>query len=226
MSETPSDRTLERAPDPALERLIGLVAELKEEQCLAELTALLGQGYPAAGLLDACIEGMRRVGDLFEKGEYFIAALIMAGEIMRRATELLHPHLHRGRTVPVTGKVLVGTIQGDIHDLGKNLLILLLQSHGFEVVDLGVDVPPEAFVTRAREERPDVVGISCVLTLGVDRLKEAVAMLHAELPEARPPVVIGGACIDAQIARFVDADHWAGDAVEGVRICRGVVEGK
>lgn len=225
MSETPSDAGAGSAHDPALLRIIDLVAELKEEQCLTELTALLNQGYQAGELLGACIEGMRRVGDLFEEGEYFIAALIMAGEIMRRATELLHPQLHRGRKLPVTGKVLVGTIQGDIHDLGKNLLILLLESHGFDVVDLGVDVPPEAFVARAREEQPDVVGISCVLTVGVDQLKEAVALLHAELPEPRPPVVIGGACIDAQISRFVNADHWARDAVEGVRICRGVVEG-
>lgn len=207
-------------PDPGTGRLVQLVVALREEECLAEMRRLLGEGAPPEALLDACIEGMRRVGTRFEQGEYFIAGLIMAGEIMREATELLGPHLAGGRPRPGKGSVLLGTIQGDIHDLGKNLFSLLLQAHGFQVVDLGVDVAPERFVAMAEELRPDVVGISCVLTLGLEQLKVAVELLHTRLGAPRPPVIVGGACIDEHAARFVQAEHWAVDAAEGVRIVR------
>ncbi|HSH70578.1 MAG TPA: cobalamin-dependent protein [Deferrisomatales bacterium] len=224
MSEAPSGGMPGGPHDAAVERLIALVVDLQEEPCLAEVRALLAGGVAPAVLLEGCIEGMRRVGTRFEQGEYFIAALIMAGEIMREATELLSPRLDPGRSRPVTGTILLGTIQGDIHDLGKNLFALLLQSNGFEVVDLGVDVTPQTFLAEARRLRPHLVGISCVLTLGLEHLKAAVELLHTQLPEPCPPVIIGGACIDEQISRFVQADHWARDAAEGVRTCRRVIE--
>ena len=129
--------------DLRMERLKTMITDLQEETGLAELQSMLDEGVDPRELLACCMEGMRRVGIRFETGSYFIAGLIMAGEIMRSATELLSPHLTLQQARDGGGRVMLGTIQGDIHDLGKNLFSLLLKCHGIEVIDLGVDVPPE-----------------------------------------------------------------------------------
>lgn len=226
MSENAGGRTPGGSQDEAVTRLVDLVVDLREKECLDQMRQLLASGSPPIELLEACIEGVRRVGLLFQQGEYFIAALIMAGEIMREATELLSPYVLRGQSRSVNGSVLLGTIKGDIHDLGKNLFALLLQSNGFVVVDLGVDVPPEKFLSRAQEVHPDLVGISCVLTLGTEQLRAAVSLLHTEGIDPRPPVIIGGTSVDEQIFRYVKADWWARDAIEGLKICRRLMEEK
>jgi methylmalonyl-CoA mutase cobalamin-binding domain/chain len=135
----------------------------------------------------------------------------------------LTPYLSEGEMGQGQGRVLLGTIQGDIHDLGKNLFSLLLKCNGFEVIDLGVDVPAEEILRRAVEERPSVVGISCVLTTSVENLKQAVALLRQELPQPQPAIVIGGTCLDEQMARHVGSALWASDAAAGLKICQEVL---
>jgi len=207
-------------------RLIDLIVELDERQCMSEIESMLASGWEPMDLLDCCIRGMRLVGKRFEEGRYFIAALIMAGAIMRQATELIEPHFMRREPYDTRGTIILGTIEGDIHDLGKNLFAVLVRCIGIEVIDLGVDVPSAAFLAAAKRTRPDLIGISCVLTLALPELKTAVRSLRTNLPPPRPPVIIGGTCIDEQIYRHVQADYWVQDAAQGVRICRQLIQHK
>lgn len=208
--------------DSRLELLSALIAELKEEQTLALLEKLLSEGLPPAILFNGCMEGMRRVGKNFEQGRYFIAALVMAGEIMRRATEMLGPRLSPEETKKNQGRVLLGTVQGDIHDLGKNLFASLLDFDGVEVIDLGVDVDPGDFTIKAKDVTPSMIGLSCVLTSCISGLKDTIAALHNALGDACPTIIIGGACVDEKIKEFVNADFWAEDAHQGLLTYRGI----
>lgn len=206
--------------DMRLQRLLTMIVELQEEESLAELHAMLAEDVGPKDLLACFMEGMRRIGILFEEGSYFIAALIMAGEIMRSAMDALRPHLGPEQANKRQGRILLGTIQGDIHDLGKNLFALLLNCNGFDVIDMGVDVPPEAFLEKAKELKPDLIGISCVLTNSVDNLKSAVEFLQEELPMPKAKIVIGGTCLDERMAAYVGATHWASDAAVGLKLCQ------
>ncbi len=210
--------------DQRLKRLKAMIAGLQEDASLAQLHDMLTEGVDPEVLLAACMEAMHQIGIRFETGSYFIAALIMAGEIMRRATELLSPHLTVKKGGGGSGRIMLGTIQGDIHDLGKNLFAVLLKCHGIEVVDLGVDVPAGSFLEQAEKLHPDIIGISCVLTTSVEPLKQAMNLLRRELPKSGPPVVIGGTCIDEQIAGYVGASHWTNDAATGLRICQELLQ--
>ena len=218
-----SDRTEQEALNLRLKRLLNMIVELQEEDSLSELQDMLDQGVDPKDLLSCFMEGMRRVGMMFEQGTYFIAALIMAGEIMRSAMEALRPHLGTRQSAPSGGRGILGTIEGDIHDLGKNLFALLLNCNGFEVIDLGVDVPGEVFLEKAKEIRPDAIGISCVLTTSVDNLKDAVELLGAEIPAAKNRIVIGGTCLDQHLAEYVGSARWARDAADGLKICQQVM---
>jgi methanogenic corrinoid protein MtbC1 len=208
------------------EHLIQLIAGLKEKEALQEIVRMLDSGSKPAHVMDCCIQGMRDVGKQFEQGRYFIAALIMAGEIMRRATLVLEPYLPRPSHDQAMGVILLGTILGDIHDLGKNLFALLARCEGYEVVDLGVDVAPERFLTEARKIGPDFVCISCVLSSTLPDLRKAVELLHGELPRGGAKVMIGGNYVDEHIFRHVQADQWASDAAHGVKNCNSMVAEK
>jgi methanogenic corrinoid protein MtbC1 len=204
-------------------RLTELIAGLKEKEALREIAGMLDAGFQPPDVMDCCIHGMREVGMQFENGRYFISALIMAGEIMRRATLILEPYLPRRTPDQATGVILLGTILGDIHDLGKNLFALLARSEGYELVDLGVDVAPECFLSEARNAKPDIVGISCVLNSTLPDLKEAVDLIHGEFPRETLKVLIGGNYVDEHVFSHVQADHWAFDAAQGVKNCNGII---
>lgn len=209
--------------DARFNGLLTMIIELREDDSLAELKRMLDEGVDPRDLLDCFMEGMRRIGVQFETGQYFIAALIMAGEIMRSAMELLSPYLTTRDASQESGTIVLGTIQGDIHDLGKNLFALLLRCNGFEIVDLGVDVAGEEFLRKAKEIKPDLVGISCVLTTSVQNLKEAVSLLQENLPQPQPAIIIGGTCLDERMARYVGTALWASDAAAGLQLCKKVV---
>ncbi len=165
---------------------------------------------------------MRQVGQRYERGEFFVSGLIMSGEIFREVVELVQPLLQQQARGQSSGTVLVGTVSGDIHDIGKNIAGMLLACHGFTVIDLGVDVPPAVFAAKAIETKPDIVGLSGLITASFDAMKATVTALRAQAQEQHCsfPIVIGGGMIDEQVCRYVGADYWVNNAMDGVRLCQ------
>ena len=206
--------------------LVENVADLKEDAVLRMVRRLLEEGVDPLSIIYGCDKGMRVVGERYARGEYYIAALIMAGEIFRQVVELAQPHITVQAPDEVSGRVLLGTVQGDIHDIGKDVFGMLLVCHGFRVKDLGVDVPPSRFVDAAREERPDIVGLSGLLTSAYDQMRDTVAALRRETTdwEARPYLIVGGGQIDEEICRYVGADDWRLDAMDGVYLCQRLMD--
>jgi methylmalonyl-CoA mutase cobalamin-binding domain/chain len=209
-------------------KLAQLVADLEEDIVLALVQQRLDAGDDPLQIIDECNEGMRAVGQRYEKGEYFVAGLIMSGEIFREVVEIVQPLLEKQSEEKASGRVLVGTVSGDIHDIGKNMFGMLLSCHGFEVIDLGVDVPPAVFAAKAVEAKPDVVGLSGLITASFEMMKETVTALRKEAQEhgLTFPIIIGGGMIDDQICQYVGADYWMPDAMAGVRLCEELLRKK
>jgi len=198
-----------------------LVADLEEDTVLELVQQRLDAGDDPLQIIKECNEGMREVGLRYEKGEYFVAGLIMSGEIFREVVELAQPLLVQRTGGKVSGRVLVGTVSGDIHDIGKNMFGMLLSCHGFEVIDLGVDVPPDVFAAKAIETEPDIVGLSGLITASFETMKETISTLRDEAQKHKLtfPIIIGGGMSDDQIRHYVGADYWMPDAMAGVRLC-------
>ncbi len=207
--------------------LAALVADLQEEEALQCIERRLAAGEAPAEILRACREGMRLVGSMHEQGHYYISGLIMAGEIMRLAVELLRPVMVGKACGGNSGRVLLGTIEGDLHDIGKNLFRDLLECHGFTVLDLGVDVPPADFVAAEPEFKPHVVAASALITDSFPPLRELVRLFEAgdRRPAGRrPSILIGGGQVDERVFRMSGADHWGEDAFAGVHICQRLMK--
>lgn len=202
-------------------QLARLVADLEEDAVLRLVEQRIEAGEDPLQIINECNEGMRVVGQRYEKGEYFVAGLIMSGEIFREVVERVQPLLERKADGQASGRVLVGTVSGDIHDIGKNMFGMLLACHGFEVIDLGVDVPPVAFAAKAVEAKPDIVGLSGLITSSFETMKETVTALREQAQQhgLSFPVIIGGGMIDDQVCQYVGADFWMPDAMSGVRLC-------
>lgn len=202
--------------------LVYSVAELKEEQALEIVQARIrGQDDPIT-IVEDCQEGLRQVGERYERREYYLSGLIMAGEISRQIMETLAPTidvLFRGNE---SGTILLGTVAGDIHDIGKNNLSLLLNSYGFTVHDIGVDAPPGLFLKAALQHRPNVIGLSGLLTSSYDSMRETVQLLrsHKDPFIQSIPIVIGGNQLNEQVCQYVGANAWVTDAMTGVRLCQ------
>ena len=203
------------------EKLDNLVADLEEDAVLELVQKRINAGDDPLYILNEANEGMRIVGQRYEDGEYYIAGLIMAGEIFREVVELIQPLIEERVRGKSSGRVVVGTVLGDIHDLGKNMFGLLLACHGFRVTDLGVDVPPAEFASKVIDTKPDIVGLSGLITASFETMKETVTELKAEAKKHNLsfPIIVGGGFIDEQICSYVGADHWVPDAMAGVRLC-------
>jgi methanogenic corrinoid protein MtbC1 len=207
--------------------LATLVANLREEEALLAVKKHLEAGVSPTELLNACQKGMRLVGSMHEKGHYYIAGLIMAGEIMHQAVDLLKAVMIKESHGKTHGRVLLGTIAGDIHDIGKNLFRDLLECHGFTVLDLGVDVPPEDFVRAESDFKPHLIAASALITESFGHLRELVQLFEdssRHRSDPRPFILIGGGQVDERVFRMSGADHWAADAFSGVRICRRLIK--
>lgn len=210
------------------EQLSTLIADLEEDAVLALVKERIACGDDPFEIIEACNAGMRVVGQKYEAGEYFVAGLIMSGEIFREVIELIQPLLQKQSAGKSSGLVLIGTVSGDIHDIGKNILGMLLSCYGFTVLDLGVDVPPETFAAKAVEIRPDIIGLSGLITASFEKMKETITVLREKSAAngVSFPILIGGSMIDDQICRYVGADYWEKDAMSGVRQCQGLMAKK
>jgi methanogenic corrinoid protein MtbC1 len=203
-----------------------LMAELNEDAALELAEELLGRGIEPLDIIDQCHKGMVKVGELYESGVYFISGLIMAGEIMRQIGQLVFPMLDRSVTDGDAGIILLGTVEGDIHFIGKDIFKVLAQVFGFSVHDLGVDVPPGRFVGAIHEFNPDIVGLSCLITSAFQPMKEAIEMMRTRIPEEIAPraYIIGGR-VDESLCRDVGADFWTDEAMRGVRLSQQIMGG-
>jgi methanogenic corrinoid protein MtbC1 len=206
--------------------LVHSVAELKEAQALDIVRARVQAQDDPLTIVEDCQEGLRQVGERYERREYYLSGLIMAGEISRQILEILAPTIDVLYTGQESGTILIGTVAGDIHDIGKNNLSLLLSSYGFTVYDIGVDAAPVLFLNAARQQRPDVIGLSGLLTNSYDSMRETIQVLRAcdDAQIRRIPIVIGGNQLNEQVCKYVGADAWVTDAMTGVRLCQRWLE--
>jgi len=195
--------------------IVRLDAEGVEKACKAALAA----GIPPAKVLEGMVRGMDVVGQKYENREYFLAELMMAGEVMKEGVKILEPHL-KGEKRRLPGKVVIGTVRGDLHDIGKDLAKTLLETAGFEVLDLGVDVAPEAFVETVQKQRPDIVAMSALLTVSLGEVENTVRALEKAGLRRKVRIIIGGASVSEQFGKRAGVDAVAVDAVQGARICR------
>jgi 5-methyltetrahydrofolate--homocysteine methyltransferase len=207
-----------------LDRLQQLVLKLDQagvEETTREALAagLLPQDIISKGLA----AGMELVGQGYEEGELFVPELMLSARATLAALEILRPHL-AGQGLGPPGKVVLGTAQGDIHDIGKNIVGIVLQGDGFEVHDLGGDVPPQEFVNKAREVGADVVGISALISLAVSKMAETIAILRQSGIPAK--VIVGGAALTPNTAETIGADAYGRDAWEALRCVRRMVQGE
>jgi 5-methyltetrahydrofolate--homocysteine methyltransferase len=206
----------------AMDALVEAVVEMQEDKALELTQQYLDEGLDPLEIFGAYRKALEEIGKRFEQQIYFIPELIMSGELMKNAAEMIKPHMDQDKQEDSAklGKVLIATVAGDIHDIGKNIVTMLLDINGFEVLDLGVDVPTQKIVEEAKAFKPDVVGLSGLLTLAFAPMKEVVQELDAAGIRQDVKVIIGGGQLDEQISRDVGADAWVNDAVKGVGICK------
>ncbi|MFP4057234.1 MAG: B12-binding domain-containing protein [Candidatus Brocadiia bacterium] len=195
------------------------LGQLKEDEAKAILQQQLGAGVPAAQILEACQAGLAEVGRRFEKGEYFISELMYAGEVMKDIMAQLQPHLEEARQeTPAAGTVVLGTVKGDIHDIGKDVVALMLRGSGFRVVDLGVDVSPQQFAEAAEAHQAFAVGMSVFLTTCCPAVDQTVEALREAGLRDRLHVMIGGAAASDFVAQRTGCDTYGDTAVDAVRL--------
>jgi methylmalonyl-CoA mutase cobalamin-binding domain/chain len=194
------------------------MSDLEEDTMEGILQDILKGGSDAQEALAACQDGMSIVGDRFESGEYFVGDLIYAGSLMTKAVEILKPLLV-GDSMDVKGRVILCTVRGDLHDIGKNIVKALLEGAAFEVLDLGIDVAPETIVEEAKKKDVKIVALSAVLTLAVEAMKNTVDAFKAAGMRDKVKIIIGGAGVSQGGFEYCGADAWAHSPYKGVQIC-------
>ncbi|MBA7615748.1 hypothetical protein ES703_23034 [subsurface metagenome] len=173
---------------------------------------------PNKAINEGMVPGMAVVGDKFEKGEYFLSELVVAAEVMREGVKVVTPFI-KGESAGKLGKVVIVTVEGDHHDLGKNIVTSLLRVQGFEVIDLGVDVATDKIISAIKEHQPSIVGMSALLTLTMPKMGEVIEALKANSMREKVKVILGGTSITEEFAASIGADHKAVNALEGVKKC-------
>ena len=224
-----SPKIPEKGPDPKTARLVEAISDLDDEGALLAVKTLLSKPSSGRQVLLTALEGLNAVGRRYEAGEYYVSALVMAGEIMRQILDVV------SETSPIFettsddfGTVVLGTIEGDIHDLGKDLAKEVLLCHGFNIHDLGVDVAPEVFLAKAIELQPDLVGRSVLISSSMPALARAVTHLKTMMPcgYRRPGVVVGGGARDLTFFEHIKADVWCQDSIELPKLCLDWIGGR
>jgi len=198
------------------ECIVNLDIEVIKQLCQDALDA----GIPPIEVVtEGMAKGMDAVGERYEAGEYFLAELIMAGEVMKEGMKILEPYLKEAK-VEKLGKIVLGTVKGDLHDIGKNIVATLLSAAGFEVIDLGVDVPAKQFLETVGIQKPDILGMSALLTVTMPEMENVIKELKKTGQRDKVKIIVGGAPLTEEYAKKIGADACAPDAVAGVGICK------
>ena len=207
------------------QELTQAIVDLREDDALAMVDRLLAEGADPVGVLADCKTAMDVIGEKFANGEAFIPELIMAGEIMTGVSARLKPHLTAAAPEEKLGVVVIGTVQGDIHDIGKDIVATMLDIAGFEVVNLGVDVKIDAFIATAEEKHARIIAMSCLLTSAIDAMKATVAAAGAAGIRGEVKLMVGGAPITEQVVAYTGADGFGKDAVAAVELAKQWIGG-
>jgi len=207
----------------SLETIYQAVMEGNADQAAKETEAALAAGLPPSDILNkGCIAAMGEVGRLFEEGEMFVPEMLIAARAMQAAMNILKPYLAEGEVVSA-GKIVLGTVSGDLHDIGKNLVGMMMEGAGFEIIDLGNDVSPDAFVNAVRENEADLVGMSALLTTTMPSMKATIEALTEAGLRDKVKVMIGGAPITQNYANEIGADGFAPDASSATRKAKALM---
>ncbi len=208
------------------EELVKAIVELDEGKAV-ELARKRLETEDPLNILNDLTKAANIIGEKYEKGEFFIADLVMAGEILKAVSDMAREKLKAlGKRREVIGRFVIGTVEGDIHDIGKNIVVTMAEAAGFEVIDLGVDVPPQKFVDAIKQYNPDIVGMSGLLTLAIDSMKKTVDAIKEAGLRDKVKIIIGGGRVDKYACEYVGADAWTNSAAEGVKIMLKWIEEK
>jgi methanogenic corrinoid protein MtbC1 len=199
---------------------VNLLADLKEDEVMALTKKRLDAKEDPLKILEDARKGMEIVGKRFAGGEYFLPELVFSGELLAQITSLVKPHLTTGDTVKKIGKVVIGTVAGDIHDIGLNIVDFMLDVNGFEVYNLGVDVPKEKFVEKVKETSAPIVGLSGFLTPAFDAMKDTVEALEKAGLRDKIKIMIGGGQMDDEVRKYAKADAYGKDAMAAVSLSK------
>ncbi len=202
-------------------KLVRAIADMREEEALALVKEMVESGVEPVAILDAAREAMAIVGQRYQEGTYFLPELMLSGEMLGQITDILKPELARLPDVKRHGKVLIGTVKGDIHDIGKNIVTFMLDVNGFDVLDLGVDVSSAKFVEAIKEFQPQVLGLSGFLTLAFDTMKETIGAIEKAGLRDSVKIMIGGGQVSEEIREYAGADAYGRDAMSAVSLARG-----
>jgi methanogenic corrinoid protein MtbC1 len=210
------------------QELIDLVVDMREEDAVKLAEKLLNQGVDPMSLLDDCRTALGIIGDRFAAGECFVPELILAGEMLRQIGAMVKPKIATSGNAPQKklGRIVFGTVEGDIHDIAKDIVVFMLDINGFDVMDLGVDVPAAKFVEAVKSFKPQVVGLSGFLTLAYDPMKNTVQALKDAGLRDSVKIMIGGGQMDDQVAAYAKADAYGKDAMAAVTLSKGWVGAK
>jgi 5-methyltetrahydrofolate--homocysteine methyltransferase len=207
-----------------LNEVSNAVIEGDEAATLELVKKALGEGIPARKVLDeGLIPGIHKVGDLFEAGEYFLPELLISGEAMSKAVEFLEPVLSKAGDTRSMGKFLIGTVQGDVHDIGKNITAMMLKANGWEVTDLGVDLSPQEFCSAVEKSDYDILGMSALLTMTMPAAAETIKALKGAGLRDKVKIMVGGAPTTQEWANEIGADGYAADAPSAVKVAAALV---
>lgn len=209
------------------ERIVHSLLEYDEEITIKIVKDALESGLKPLEIVDALSKGIREIGDMFGRGEIFLPELMMAASIMKACMDILSPLLSKSDVSVMLGRVVIGTVKGDIHDIGKNIVRALLQANGFEVIDLGFDVGPEKFIETIKEYKPNILAMSALLTTTISEMRKVIEMIEKSGLRKQVKIIIGGAPTSEEYAKKIGADAWgsdANDAVVKVKLLLGIKE--
>ena len=202
------------------EKLVDAIVNMNEDEALSITNELIEGGEDPMKILDLCREAVGVVGKRFEEGTYFLPELIMAGEMLTQISAIVKPKLQDTEESKKGGKVLIGTVEGDIHDIGKDIVTFMLDVNGYNVLDLGIDIPPAKFVEAIKDFQPKVVGLSGFLTLAFDSMAETVKAIKEAGLRDKVKIMIGGGQIDNVIKEYTGADAYGLDAIAAVNLTK------
>lgn len=208
--------------------LVDAMAKMREHEALDLAEKMLNDGEDPMKVLDLCREAVEIVGKQFEEGKYFLPELVLAGEMLKKISKMAEPFMKQEveKRTKRLGRVLIGTVQGDIHDIGKDIVTFLLDVNGFEVHDLGVDVPPQRFVEAIKNVQPEVVGMSALLTLAFESLKSTVDAIREAGLRDQVKIMIGGGAVDDEVREYSGADAYGEDAMAAVNLSKNWTRAK